>query len=290
MTYEINMINEVHGGEAYLITSGDDAVLIDTGYAVGVDGTIKNIEKHLDGRKLEYIIFTHSHYDHVMGAPAICEHFKDVKIYAHPRVRQIFTKGNARKTMEDMNEAAAKDRGIPAIRGWSDKLHVDVDVSEGDVIQAGNMKIRVIETPGHTNCSISLYFENEDLLVAAETIGVPLDFPNVVPTFIVSYEDTVKSIEKVKALNPESILLPHSKKISGDDVAVYFNNAFDIATEVHDTVINLYNEGLDVDAIVAKLKAKYFVGNFREYQPEEAFDANWIPMTRRIIQKLGPQK
>lgn len=286
MSLTVNRINEVFGGEAYLITSDKGAVLIDSGYAVKVDDTIKNIEKYLGNRKLSAIILTHSHYDHVMGTPAIKEHFPQAKIYAHPRVRRIFSKENARKTMEDMNSAAADERGLTAEYGWADKLHVDVDVEDEDIIKAGDMTIKVIETPGHTKCSISLLFEDDNLLVASESLGVPLDFPGVVPGFIVSYDDAINSIKRVQGLNPDSILLPHSRVVSGEDVHTYLDNALTEAQRIFEIVSHDYKKGHSTEQIVERLKDIYYKGNFKKFQPDKAFYANWIPLVNKIIQSL----
>lgn len=284
MTYKIHKINEIYGGEAYLLLRDKDAVLIDSGYAIGVEGTIRNIEEHLNGRQLEAIILTHSHYDHVMGSPAISEHFPSAKIYAHPITRKIFSKPNALKTMEEMNHAAAINHNLKASDGWAQKLRVDVDVTDGDIITAGDMKIVVIETPGHTWCSISLYIESENLLIANESLGVPLDFPEVVPAFIVNHKDTVESIKRVQNLKPKSVLLPHSKLISGKDVDVYFENSLKETKRVEDLVTQSHKKSCTTSEIVQQLKDIYFKGKFKEYQPEEAFDANWHPLVTKLIQ------
>ena len=288
MTYEINRINAVKGGEAYLVTSGKDAVLVDSGYASKTKETIANITRYLDGRKLKHIILTHSHYDHVMGSAAISQYFSDAKIYAHPKVRAIFAKPNARKFMEDMNKAAAIEQGVSAESGWTEKMHVDVDVTDGQIIDAGDMKIKVVGTPGHTSCSISLYFENEDLLVASETLGLSPDFPEVVPGFIVSYNDAVQSIKKIGDLNPDHLLLPHGYVINGDDIDLYIENSLEEANHVHHIIVKNHNNGKSIDQIVDILMDIYYKGNFKKFQPDEAFYANWIPLVNKVINTLAP--
>ena len=285
MTYKINVVNAVRGGETYLITSGDDAVLIDTGYAAQTDGTIDNINKHLGSRNLSAILLTHSHYDHVMGYGAISEFFADAKTYAHPRVSQIFAKPTARKFMEEMNKAAAAEQGVSPEIGWAEKLRVDVEVQDNQAIDIGDMRIRVIYTPGHTACSISLYFENDDLLVASETLGVAPDFPRVVPGFIVSYEDAIRSIRKIGELHPGNVLLPHGYVISGDDIDLYIKNAQYETDRVHEIAVQGIKDNKTCDQIVDIMKGIYYKGNFRKYQPDEAFYANWIPMINKIMEK-----
>ena len=285
MNFEIVKVNEVYGGEAYLITSGDDVVLIDTGYAVGVEGTILNIKKALNGRELRHIFLSHSHYDHVMGSPAISNSFRQAKIYAHPRVREIFKKPHAKEKMEEMNKSAAKERGLSAKHGWTEKLHVDVDIEDGEIINIGKLKIKVLWTPGHTKDCVSYYFENEKFLFASESLGVPLSFPGVVPGFVVSYEDSMNSITKVRKLDIKRLLLPHSKVIEGNDIDTYFENSIKESSRVHDIIYDAHNEGYSIKEIVEKLKNIYHIGKFKKYQPNSAFYANWIPLVTKVIEK-----
>lgn len=284
MTYQITKINEIYGGEAYLITAGEDAILIDSGYAICVEGTIRNIEEHLGNRKLEAIILTHSHYDHVMGSPAISEHFPEAKIYAHPVTRKVFDKPNALKVMEELNHAAAGERNLKATEGWASKLRVDVDVTDGDIIKAGDMEVTVVESPGHTNCSLSLFIEKEGLLIASESLGVQLDPTDVVPAFIVSYDDAIKSIERARDLKPQSVLLPHSHLIHDDEVDAYFENSLTETMRINSIVTELNEKGCTIDEIVQHLKGIYYKGNFKKFQPDEAFDANWYPLVTKLIQ------
>lgn len=99
-----------------------DALLIDT--VVGnVDRDLKLIEEL--GLKLVYVLDTHIHADHVTGA------------------------GEIRKRLS-VKTAVPK------------KAHVDcadLNLSDLDIITFGNFHLKVLETPGHTDASLSFYCE-----------------------------------------------------------------------------------------------------------------------------------
>lgn len=84
------------------------------------------------------ILVTHHHHDHTDGIPALVERFAP----------------------EVVVPAAEADR-IP---------HAGRQVREGDEITVGNLRGRVIETPGHTRGHISFHFPDEKLLFAADTL------------------------------------------------------------------------------------------------------------------------
>lgn len=99
-----------------------DAVLIDTVLET-VDRDLKLIEEL--GLKLKYVLDTHVHADHVTGAGEI-----------------------------------RKRKGIKVASAEKANLHcADVNLKESDEIEFGEFKIKVLETPGHTDSSLSFYCE-----------------------------------------------------------------------------------------------------------------------------------
>ena len=125
----------------YLLT-GDKTLLIDTGTGFQVKETIASLRKLLDGRELDIVILTHRHYDHVGGLAAIIEEFRP-EVYAGAADAVPLREGDSESTM-----GTAFGGSIP-------KMDVD-DLMDGDVIDIGAHRLRVIDTPGHTSGSISL--------------------------------------------------------------------------------------------------------------------------------------
>ena len=61
-------VRVVSGDCAFLLDNGTTSVLYDTGFAFNGYAIAENIKKVLGSRKLDYILLTHSHYDHVLAA------------------------------------------------------------------------------------------------------------------------------------------------------------------------------------------------------------------------------
>lgn len=85
------------------------------------------------------ILITHHHADHVQGVPAVRAAFPGLRV---------------------VGPAAEAER----IGG------IDVAVKEGDYVDLGALKARVIETPGHTAGHIVYFFEDDEILFAADTL------------------------------------------------------------------------------------------------------------------------
>lgn len=113
-----------------------EAVIVDPG-AEGryIIRRVKELEL-----KVKYIINTHGHIDHVGSNGEMKEAF-DVPILIHEKDISMF-----RSPQASLALFMGKGRLKPA----------DQTVREGDTFQAGNLKILVLETPGHTPGSITL--------------------------------------------------------------------------------------------------------------------------------------
>ncbi len=91
------------------------------------------------GWALTEILVTHHHADHVQGIPELKARFPKARVVA-PAAE------------------AAKIGGV------------EVEVAEGDVVNVGNLRAKVLETPGHTAGHIVYWFEDEALLFAGDTL------------------------------------------------------------------------------------------------------------------------
>lgn len=103
------------------------------------DGEAIANEAERRGWPLTHLLLTHHHADHVQGAQTLKARF--------PRMKVI---------------GAAKDAyRLPPL---------DRAVSEGDIVDVGEARARVIETPGHTLGHIAYHFDDDDILFVGDTL------------------------------------------------------------------------------------------------------------------------
>jgi len=139
----------------FLVT-GEKTVLVDTGTGFKVEGTIKEIKRVLGGRKLDIVVITHRHYDHVGGLRGIIKEFSP-KVYAGTFDAVPLREGDSESTMGT------------SFGGTIDETDVE-DLKDGDVIDLKDHKLLVIETPGHTSGSISLSDQVTGALFTGDTV------------------------------------------------------------------------------------------------------------------------
>jgi hydroxyacylglutathione hydrolase len=90
------------------------------------------------GGRLDLILLTHHHADHVAGTDEVRAHF-GAKVVG----------------------AAADAHRLPKL---------DVAVREGDSVKLGSAEARVIDTPGHTRGQINFFFPDGEILLSGDTL------------------------------------------------------------------------------------------------------------------------
>jgi hydroxyacylglutathione hydrolase len=136
----------VFGDEA----SGE-AVVIDPGDEIGRITAI--LEKH--HLRVKAIIVTHAHIDHIGGAQKL-KALTGAPVYMNFNDQELY----------DHIDEQAQWLGVapPA------KTGIDVNAREGESVKLGPAEFHVLDTPGHTQGSISVWIPAENKLLAGDTL------------------------------------------------------------------------------------------------------------------------
>jgi glyoxylase-like metal-dependent hydrolase (beta-lactamase superfamily II) len=128
-----------------------EAVVIDPGDEIGRITAI--LDRH--NLRVTAIIITHAHIDHIGGAQKL-KAATGAPVYMNAHDQELY----------DQIEEQAHWLGVAP----PEKTGIDVNAREGDVVKLGPAEFRVLETPGHTEGSISLWIPAENKLVAGDTL------------------------------------------------------------------------------------------------------------------------
>lgn len=151
-----------------------EAAVVDAGW--DADKIIEIADK--EKLKIKKIILTHSHFDHIQKVDELASKTAS-SVYFH----------------EDDSNEIKKSIKNPAIK--------IVTLKNNDAMNIGNLKIKIIHTPGHTPGAICLLVENK--LLTGDTL-----FVNAIGRTDLAGGDSLKLFESLKKL-----------KRLGDNIEVY---------------------------------------------------------------------
>ncbi len=274
----IERVTAGFGGEALLIFSAKKTALYDCGMAYCHEGIVKNIASSLKKRNrdnLDYILLSHSHYDHIGALPYILERWPETTVCGAEKIKSVFQSEGARKTMKRLGEEARDNFHGGKEPILVDGFRIDRLVKEGEKIDMGDGHyFYVMETKGHTDCSMTYIFEPEKLMLASESTGV-LRKPEMMHTAILkSYSDTIFSAEKCKAYEPDLLIGPHYGIIPREYTKRYFDLYFKAAKEEKDYILFWAQKGYNQKEILQKFEEKYWSEERKSTQPKAAFLEN----------------
>ena len=264
----ITNVGGAPGGEAFLLETEGKTALVDSGFAYSAPRMIANIKDVLRGRPLDYVLLTHSHYDHASGSAYVRDAWPDVTVAGSAYAKKILEKPSARAVMREMNDNAARLAGADGYEDRTDRLHIDLAVAEGDEIDLGPAKLRV------------------KLLLSCETLGVDAGGGVVMPCYMVGYALAMESVGKLTALGAEKILTPHRGLLEGEACAAFIENAVYWNAEFMRRAEEGMRAGKGEAELVREFKELFYTPYMAEVQPEKAFDLNLsytIPMLVREV-------
>jgi glyoxylase-like metal-dependent hydrolase (beta-lactamase superfamily II) len=175
------------GTNTYLVGSGRERILIDTGQ--GVPAYLPVLERALEraGCRIQEIVLTHGHIDHQGGVAALLERFGPLRVSKRPH--------------------AGFDRACPA---------AITPIDDGARLVTEGATLRAVHTPGHAEDHLCFVLEEERSLFSGDNVlGVGT---TVIPSEGGDLGDYMRSLARLQQEAPRVIYPAHGPRID-DGVA-----------------------------------------------------------------------
>jgi glyoxylase-like metal-dependent hydrolase (beta-lactamase superfamily II) len=215
------------------------------------------------GESVKQVVVTHAHPDHVMAIPMLRSMFPGVCVLASAVAAQTLAAEKAIAAFCDIDQALTGSLlGSGTIRDEhrpeplaEKKIAVDRVLKEGDVVTVGDFSFRVLETPGHSDCSLSFHEPAAGVLIISDATGFYMPEENAWwPCYFADYGKYLASIRRLADLGAEVLCLSHNAAIRGrDEVAAYFRDCLAATEAYHNRICERVRAGAPVRQLAEEL-------------------------------------
>jgi glyoxylase-like metal-dependent hydrolase (beta-lactamase superfamily II) len=189
-----------YDSNVYLLED-EDPMLVDTGSGMYADSTLEEISTKVPLKKVERIVLTHSHYDHIGGAEAF-QKATGARLYLHEAEAVPMRAGDDSLTVADMFGSRLGTLDIEPLKS-------------GQKLKCGSTELEVLHSPGHSPGSIVLHDRKSASAFVGDTVfcdgGVGRwDLPGG------DLAQLVKSLKRLGDLGLKSMYPGHGPYAEGD--------------------------------------------------------------------------
>jgi len=213
---------------SFLIEANNGYFLVDTGLQNSYKSFLKKLKKNsIELKDIKYIILTHHHFDHTGFLAKILTENKNIKLIVHKNELKALSKGES-----ILGEKALLTKSFSLFTqlkpnyGKFDSVFIrkqDIILDEKDFsLKKFGIDAKIVFTPGHTEGSISILFDNGDTIVGDLIINIKL-VRGFKPFVADSYEEIIKSLKKINERGAKTLYPSHGKKV---DINKVFNYLF----------------------------------------------------------------
>ena len=191
-----------------------NCILVDDDIRLVIDSGAGRELAKVQPEKVDILINTHHHYDHVRGN----KFFTRAQILLHP-VERISIKSVEKVTAidgwnqlmpQDLYNRERVEEGVEP-NSLTEEWRVDGEINDGQVIDCGSTKFMVLHTPGHSKGHCAFYFPEEDLAFLGD-----ICLTKVGPWYGEAHTDPgelIASIDRIIELNPAAVVTSHVNQI-----------------------------------------------------------------------------
>ena len=182
----ITICDSFENGNTYTVGNEQEVIVIDPA------NKISSITSAIKSRKVLGVFLTHAHYDHFKTLDAFLKKY-NVNLYIHK---------NGVNKLTDINSSCAFFFSVNSLNNINTENIVYV--KDNEVINLNSITVKVITTPGHTNCSV--VYQIEDSMFTGDTL-----FNDGVGRTDLPTSNTVQLINSLKKLldnNEQKIIYP----------------------------------------------------------------------------------
>ena len=218
----------------YLVR-GEKCALIEGGVSTQFPFLLKQLEYlRIWPQDIHYLIVLHSHFDHIMTFPPLQETFPWMQVGVPAKSKKSLNDerllGKFKESdlwiAQSLFKAGLGDGMVH--RSSHPRFPINLFYEEGDQIDLGNgVKLKVLETPGHSPDAISLCLEDEQVLFVSDTVGLHYPPGFIKPNYFFNLAIHKASLQRIQNMRAKVLCKGHQGVVTGEkEVQQYVQLAY----------------------------------------------------------------
>ena len=250
----------------YLLEGSHETMIISGGMNYIVPAVMGQLQEFgLNEDRISSILILHAHFDHIGIVPFFRQRHPDIRVYASNRAWQIFAEPRNVLTINEFSHRITERMGMVDAGcelDWPQGLQGE-SVSEGTTINLGNIDVQIMETPGHSSCSITAYVPQLLALFPSDGGGIPYK-ETIVAAPNSNFTQYKDSLKKMELLRVEYLCADHFGYVYGDEACSYLARSIKSSEEEYARLLTIYHRVQDIE-IAAKEAASSFLAENPDY-------------------------
>ena len=247
------------------LMKGDTYAMVGGAMAHVVPEVLAQLEElNVDLERIRHLILLHTHYDHLGMAPYLARHWPWLKVAVSKVGANILENQKALEAIQDYNNSILKAENLIEQMEPLDlvkegfPVHHRIDARMELNLERG-VKLQIIDAPGHSVCSMALYFPGEYTLFPSDSIGT-LTEQRILPMGSSNYDDFQESIDKLSKIGAEIICFEHFGTLTPPDGREFCGRAKKGAEEFREEMITVYQKNEDVELTAEEMARDLYCG------------------------------
>lgn len=275
----------------YLLEGRDRSMIISGGMCYIVPDVLDQMRRFgIDPDRIGTILILHAHFDHLGVIPYFKRTWPRMEVLASARAWEILRMPKAVDTINAFSRMVTEKMGLSeSVRAYDIFWRSDVSgtaVCEGDRIDLGGVSAGIIETPGHSSCSISAYVPEMKALFASDGGGIPYK-DMIIPLGNSDFTRFQQSLKKLERLEVDYLCADHYGYVTGGEARSFIGEAVSEAARLRTMMEDAYRKAGGVDEAVGELVGRIYADNPDYFMSREITEGIFRQMLRHIAAGAG---
>jgi glyoxylase-like metal-dependent hydrolase (beta-lactamase superfamily II) len=274
----------------YLLDGGGEYALLGGGMTYTIPDVVRQLESfRIDETRISRMIILHSHFDHVGMIPYLKKRWPQAAVCASERGRTQLLRPEIVNSIIGFNRLMLQQAGINTpeedLGLPFDHLPVDEVLTDGERITCGEVTMEVIETPGHSSCSLTVYVPEEKALFSSDSLGIPY-MDTVFTSANSNFDEYQKSLEKLAGYDIAALLAEHYGALTGEDARTFISRSMESARITRKIIRDTYEKTRDETRTVEEVTSLFLEEGSGYFLPREVVELVVGQMTRFLAKSM----